>query len=427
MSQRNDPSIKLFGKMIQLGSNSVQHPSVLVSDCDSTTSDQNLLCSKQGKNRANQEASTDDMNTNQQGQQSSGSELEESKTPNSPSTNSENPEIITKNLSNKDEDHSDQASSNSESQDQTTLKKPDKIIPCARCSSMETKFCYFNNYNVNQPRYFCKNCQRYWTAGGSMRNVPVGAGRRKSKNSANSQHCHFVIPGASDGLVHHMIKHNGTFVAFGMDSSLASRSKVSMLDGSQHTLTNGFYKSENERECDITLSSSNLISIEKRQLCNDSRNPIAWQSGYPIWGEHLARPNWNLNWVPIQSMHSDRSSTNSSPSSSSLGKHSREGLKLMPFSKEKESEISRVVIPKTLRFDDPSEVAESSIWTTLGSKNNHIGSSNGKVALFGGSQQAKQVNYERRTINQSIEPSSMVFQANPVSFSMSLAFNEVAR
>lgn len=65
--------------------------------------------------------------------------------------------------------------------DQTADKRPDKIIPCPRCKSMETKFCYFNNYNVNQPRHFCKGCQRYWTAGGALRNVPVGAGRRKAK------------------------------------------------------------------------------------------------------------------------------------------------------------------------------------------------------------------------------------------------------
>ncbi|KAG8365536.1 hypothetical protein BUALT_Bualt18G0115300 [Buddleja alternifolia] len=65
--------------------------------------------------------------------------------------------------------------------DQLTDKRPDKIIPCPRCKSMETKFCYFNNYNVNQPRHFCKGCQRYWTAGGALRNVPVGAGRRKTK------------------------------------------------------------------------------------------------------------------------------------------------------------------------------------------------------------------------------------------------------
>ncbi|GFP91715.1 cyclic dof factor 4, partial [Phtheirospermum japonicum] len=61
-------------------------------------------------------------------------------------------------------------------QDPTVDKRPEKIIPCPRCKSMETKFCYFNNYNVNQPRHFCKGCQRYWTAGGALRNVPVGAG-----------------------------------------------------------------------------------------------------------------------------------------------------------------------------------------------------------------------------------------------------------
>ncbi|KAJ0232139.1 Dof zinc finger protein [Hirschfeldia incana] len=67
------------------------------------------------------------------------------------------------------------------SSDLTAEKRPDKIIACPRCKSMETKFCYFNNYNVNQPRHFCKGCQRYWTAGGALRNVPVGAGRRRSK------------------------------------------------------------------------------------------------------------------------------------------------------------------------------------------------------------------------------------------------------
>lgn len=67
------------------------------------------------------------------------------------------------------------------------IKKSEKILPCPRCNSMDTKFCYFNNYNVNQPRHFCKNCQRHWTAGGTMRNVPVGAGRRKNKNVVASQ------------------------------------------------------------------------------------------------------------------------------------------------------------------------------------------------------------------------------------------------
>ncbi|XP_039069477.1 cyclic dof factor 1-like isoform X2 [Hibiscus syriacus] len=76
--------------------------------------------------------------------------------------------------------------SESSKNEEKTLKKPDKILPCPRCNSNETKFCYYNNYNVKQPRHFCKNCQRYWTAGGAMRNVPVGAGRRKAKSSSSS-------------------------------------------------------------------------------------------------------------------------------------------------------------------------------------------------------------------------------------------------
>ena len=50
---------------------------------------------------------------------------------------------------------------------------------CPRCASRDTKFCYFNNYNTAQPRHFCRACRRYWTLGGSLRNVPVGGATRK--------------------------------------------------------------------------------------------------------------------------------------------------------------------------------------------------------------------------------------------------------
>ncbi|KAA8528579.1 hypothetical protein F0562_035934 [Nyssa sinensis] len=53
-------------------------------------------------------------------------------------------------------------------------------LPCPRCDSTNTKFCYYNNYNFSQPRHFCKSCRRYWTRGGTLRNVPVGGGTRKS-------------------------------------------------------------------------------------------------------------------------------------------------------------------------------------------------------------------------------------------------------
>ncbi|KAF3434341.1 hypothetical protein FNV43_RR25444 [Rhamnella rubrinervis] len=79
----------------------------------------------------------------------------------------------------------DQGVGNDISAKEKAFRKPDKVLPCPRCNSLATKFCYFNNYNVNQPRYFCKNCQRYWTAGGTIRNVPVGAGRRRNKQSSS--------------------------------------------------------------------------------------------------------------------------------------------------------------------------------------------------------------------------------------------------
>ncbi|KAG6514567.1 dof zinc finger protein DOF5.6-like [Zingiber officinale] len=54
-------------------------------------------------------------------------------------------------------------------------------LRCPRCDSTNTKFCYYNNYSLSQPRYFCRSCRRYWTKGGSLRNVPVGGACRRNK------------------------------------------------------------------------------------------------------------------------------------------------------------------------------------------------------------------------------------------------------
>ncbi|KAH9306151.1 hypothetical protein KI387_010555, partial [Taxus chinensis] len=94
--------------------------------------------------------------------------------------------------------------SSSGSSDKVMPKKPDKLLPCPRCDSLDTKFCYYNNYNVNQPRHFCKNCQRYWTAGGTLRNVPVGAGRRKSKHNPNNNNTTTALINSHHGSLHSM-------------------------------------------------------------------------------------------------------------------------------------------------------------------------------------------------------------------------------
>ncbi|XP_023511991.1 dof zinc finger protein DOF2.4-like [Cucurbita pepo subsp. pepo] len=65
------------------------------------------------------------------------------------------------------------------------LPQPE-ALKCPRCDSTNTKFCYFNNYSLSQPRHFCKACRRYWTRGGALRNVPVGGGFRKNKKKKKS-------------------------------------------------------------------------------------------------------------------------------------------------------------------------------------------------------------------------------------------------
>ncbi|KAH1031595.1 hypothetical protein J1N35_043769 [Gossypium stocksii] len=63
---------------------------------------------------------------------------------------------------------------------------PEVALKCPRCESTDTKFCYFNNYSLTQPRHFCKTCKRYWTRGGALRNVPVGRGCRRKKRCKGS-------------------------------------------------------------------------------------------------------------------------------------------------------------------------------------------------------------------------------------------------
>ncbi|GKC60573.1 cyclic DOF factor 1-like protein, partial [Tanacetum coccineum] len=90
------------------------------------------------------------------------------------------------------------------------LKKPDKILPCPRCNSMDTKFCYYNNYNVKQPRHLCKSCQRYWTAGGTRRTMPQR-----------------VLYVSTLGIMNEKIGTRGIFKAFGKNSEENNKQKVS--------------------------------------------------------------------------------------------------------------------------------------------------------------------------------------------------------
>lgn len=178
-----DPAIKLFGKTISLPFNPHLSPtSPPPPPLFSTTSFPDDT--SQGLQPPSQDQKP------LEGQEFEGKEedgtsrqtSEELKDPTASPGVSENPETPS---ADKETSKDGEQSEISGSQEKT-LKKPDKILPCPRCTSMDTKFCYYNNYNLSQPRHFCKSCRRYWTQGGTLRNIPVGGGTRKNSKRSRT-------------------------------------------------------------------------------------------------------------------------------------------------------------------------------------------------------------------------------------------------
>ncbi|KAH9608469.1 hypothetical protein KSS87_000074 [Heliosperma pusillum] len=169
-----DPAIKLFGTTISL------HEPPLSEDSESLENESSMMT----------KAGTEDCRNENSGTMEEIVSLEPCKVeqPQTSMQQSTNSQAISDSKAHHEE--------SDDSEEPNSSKRPDKIIPCPRCNSLDTKFCYFNNYNVNQPRHFCKSCQRYWTAGGTVRNVPVGAGRRRNKHLASQYQ---QIVGSSDG------------------------------------------------------------------------------------------------------------------------------------------------------------------------------------------------------------------------------------
>ncbi|WMV49189.1 hypothetical protein MTR67_042574 [Solanum verrucosum] len=89
--------------------------------------------------------------------------------------------LVTSNMATQIAPHNVTCSRTSSTMEKKVRPQKDQVVNCPRCNSTNTKFCYYNNYSLTQPRYFCKTCRRYWTEGGTLRNVPVGGGSRKNR------------------------------------------------------------------------------------------------------------------------------------------------------------------------------------------------------------------------------------------------------
>lgn len=313
-----------------------------------------------------------------------------------------------------------------------------------------------------------------------MRNVPVGAGRRKNKNSA-SQYRHIAVSEAfqnaqvhvPNGLHHPAMRPNGTVLTFGSDAPL-HESMASVLNIADKTMRNctqnGFHKPEAlkipENAGEHSNGSSAPASVAKdegvkagvqdqmMQPCQGFTpqmacfpgapwqpypwNTAQWSSPLPppgfcppgmampfypaaaYWGCSVPGP-WGVPWLPQPS--SPKQTTPGSGPNSPLGKHSRDESSSVKENNSREEESGKenssercLWIPKTLRIDDPGEAARSSIWATLGIKNDkadQIGS--------GGLFKAFQSKADEKN---RVPETSPVLQANPAALSRSVNFRE---
>lgn len=292
-----------------------------------------------------------------------------------------------------------------------------------------------------------------------MRNVPVGAGRRKNKNSS-SHFGHISISealqaariDAHDGTTHlPALKTNGRVLSFGLDGPICD-SMTSVLNLGENKVLNQTLpvpckSRENGDDCSsatssITVSSSvgesNKSSIQNNgfipQLpCIPSvpwpyytwnttsvPSPAMCPSGflYPAAFWNCSMPgNWNVPWFPSNPSTSNPNSPSSGPNSPTLGKHSRDVDDVSEKDSLQNEEPSKqrngsVLTPKTLRIDDPNEAAKSSIWATLGIKNESL--SGGSMFKAFKSTKGDEKNHV----------DSSVLRANPAALSRSLNFHE---
>ncbi|KAK4837278.1 hypothetical protein QYF36_004158 [Acer negundo] len=155
----------------------------------------------------------------------------------------------------------------------TRAHNKDQILNCPRCNSINTKFCYYNNYSLSQPRYFCKTCRRYWTQGGSLRNVPVGGGSRKhnkrSSSTTTSTSTSTSSPTTSSQALSKMIMINNG----GQDLNLAYHPTAPTLHDHDHDHHHQNYGST------TTSNNINMISNSSRGMISSLIMPPPVEPG----------------------------------------------------------------------------------------------------------------------------------------------------
>ncbi|KAJ7962618.1 Dof zinc finger protein [Quillaja saponaria] len=157
--------------------------------------------------------------------------------------------------------------------------RPQEQLNCPRCNSTNTKFCYYNNYSLTQPRYFCKTCRRYWTEGGSLRNVPVGGGSRKNRKVITS----------SSSPASTLTSSSKNMIPDLNPPSLSSQNPNEVHHGAGQDLNLGFPPHHHAMELFRTGIVSRGLNPYIPTLMPDS-NTVLYSSGFPMQ-EFKQNPN----------------------------------------------------------------------------------------------------------------------------------------
>ncbi|KAJ7529352.1 hypothetical protein O6H91_15G045800 [Diphasiastrum complanatum] len=210
-------------------------------------------------------------------------------------------------------------------------RKPDKAVSCPRCESLDTKFCYYNNYNLNQPRHFCKNCQRYWTAGGSLRNVPVGAGRRKNKH-VSVQQWHVQLPNVRADAMEAAQRLISCAFPEGVDFPLTpvfTQDMRSLLSASPESMNQKASSAQAVATCNQASQKPSHVRSQKTDL-KDGAGWGGWPGGSPVSPLHGTWPLLcNMRWID-SSLAASEVAISALPGSDADASNKRAGIQACP-------------------------------------------------------------------------------------------------
>lgn len=267
-------------------------------------------------------------------------------------------------------------------------KKLDEIVSCPRFNSMEAKFCYLKDHNVNQPSYLCRSCQQYWTPGVASKSLPIGAGCCKSKHASSFLQPVTIL--SSDELTR---EEPGKLLEA---SSAACRERARVLSSKFSLMS--------KNEVSHTVKGFPDPPYPRNLFRNGKALLAPWNSPTTGMIPGVCIPNIIIPLVP-------RNSGCSGDTSPSLRKHSRD-----PKSQDEKKTDKCLCLPKTLRIVDPEEVAKSSIWSTLGIKHGKTDPiRNG--CMFRAFQFWPEANAETSEVDKALE-------SNPIAHSRSQIFHE---